>query len=162
MHLLRPQISQARACPAPYADSSVLQRVHPIPHCCMMSVADHVPYGLDTNEKPYRCPCGSSFSRRDLLQRHERLAHHSGRPEIVPSSTLTTTVSGSVAIAATPLTTAELETHHQESVESRPISLSTRSRTSPSLLSANNVARKAIPFLDLRPSRKRHMVPSPR
>ncbi|KPM40998.1 hypothetical protein AK830_g5555 [Neonectria ditissima] len=28
-----------------------------------------------TKEKPYACPCGSSFARRDLLRRHERLVH---------------------------------------------------------------------------------------
>ncbi|KAH6612176.1 hypothetical protein C7974DRAFT_407170 [Boeremia exigua] len=28
-----------------------------------------------TKEKPYTCQCGSSFARRDLLHRHERLAH---------------------------------------------------------------------------------------
>ena len=33
----------------------------------------------DTKEKPYSCSCGHSFSRKDLLTRHERLAHASGR-----------------------------------------------------------------------------------
>jgi hypothetical protein len=30
---------------------------------------------LDTKEKPYVCDCGAAFARRDLLHRHERLAH---------------------------------------------------------------------------------------
>lgn len=30
---------------------------------------------VDTKEKPYSCPCGRSFSRKDLLTRHERLSH---------------------------------------------------------------------------------------
>ncbi|KAI7975378.1 hypothetical protein EIK77_000222, partial [Talaromyces pinophilus] len=29
-----------------------------------------------TNEKPFACPCGAQFSRRDLLRRHERVARH--------------------------------------------------------------------------------------
>ncbi|CAG8220193.1 unnamed protein product [Penicillium olsonii] len=28
---------------------------------------------LDTNEKPFACPCGVSFARKDLLRRHQRL-----------------------------------------------------------------------------------------
>lgn len=28
-----------------------------------------------TKETPFKCPCGRSFSRRDLLRRHEKLAH---------------------------------------------------------------------------------------
>ncbi|KAJ5409700.1 uncharacterized protein N7487_004059 [Penicillium crustosum] len=30
---------------------------------------------IHTNEKPYKCSCGSSFSRRDLLKRHESITH---------------------------------------------------------------------------------------
>ncbi|KAI9925312.1 hypothetical protein MW887_006240 [Aspergillus wentii] len=30
-----------------------------------------------TNEKPFTCCCGASFSRRDLLRRHERMIDHS-------------------------------------------------------------------------------------
>lgn len=29
----------------------------------------------DTNEKPFTCHCGASFTRRDLLKRHSRVAH---------------------------------------------------------------------------------------
>lgn len=31
----------------------------------------------DTKEKPYNCQCGRSFTRKDLLTRHERLNHGS-------------------------------------------------------------------------------------
>lgn len=34
---------------------------------------------LDTNEKPFSCYCGASFSRRDLLRRHERVSCHLDR-----------------------------------------------------------------------------------
>ncbi|KAL4936730.1 hypothetical protein BDV06DRAFT_204419 [Aspergillus oleicola] len=30
---------------------------------------------IHTNEKPYRCDCGASFSRRDLLKRHQDIGH---------------------------------------------------------------------------------------
>lgn len=36
----------------------------------------------DTNEKPYVCGCGDGFARRDLLKRHQRLAHE----DVDPSS----------------------------------------------------------------------------
>lgn len=35
---------------------------------------------IHTNEKPYKCTCGSSFSRRDLLKRHESISHASINP----------------------------------------------------------------------------------
>ena len=39
----------------------------------------------DTKEKPYICHCGRSFTRKDLLTRHERLNHHrSGRRSLTP------------------------------------------------------------------------------
>ena len=31
--------------------------------------------GLDTKEKPFKCACGSSFTRRDLLKRHHNITH---------------------------------------------------------------------------------------
>lgn len=31
--------------------------------------------GLDTKEKPFKCACGSSFTRRDLLKRHQNITH---------------------------------------------------------------------------------------
>lgn len=37
---------------------------------------------IDTNEKPYKCSCGASFGRRDLLKRHQG----SGHPPITPST----------------------------------------------------------------------------
>ncbi|KAI1337678.1 hypothetical protein F5Y15DRAFT_150772 [Xylariaceae sp. FL0016] len=41
---------------------------------------------IDTKEKPYVCRCGSAFSRRDLLTRHQRISHEtqdgaSGSPD---------------------------------------------------------------------------------
>ncbi|KAJ4256902.1 hypothetical protein NW762_008998 [Fusarium torreyae] len=35
---------------------------------------------IHTKEKPYVCHCGSSFSRRDLLRRHDRLSHPNPEP----------------------------------------------------------------------------------
>ncbi|CAG7917430.1 unnamed protein product [Penicillium olsonii] len=37
---------------------------------------------IHTNEKPYKCVCGASFARRDLLKRHESIGH----PPITPST----------------------------------------------------------------------------
>ncbi|KAL6233599.1 hypothetical protein BDW75DRAFT_251902 [Aspergillus navahoensis] len=42
---------------------------------------------LDTNEKPYECDCGASFSRRDLLKRHQSIGH-----EAIPQSTPSTAI----------------------------------------------------------------------
>jgi hypothetical protein len=36
----------------------------------------------DTNEKPYSCACGALFARRDLLKRHESLAHSGGETDL--------------------------------------------------------------------------------
>jgi hypothetical protein len=44
-------------------------------YCCSTNS-----YNLDTNEKPFSCPCGASFSRRDLLRRHERVSCHLKSP----------------------------------------------------------------------------------
>ncbi|KAJ5682932.1 hypothetical protein N7462_006097 [Penicillium macrosclerotiorum] len=30
---------------------------------------------IHTNEKPYKCSCGASFGRRDLLKRHQSIGH---------------------------------------------------------------------------------------
>ncbi|KAL2859409.1 hypothetical protein BJX68DRAFT_226222 [Aspergillus pseudodeflectus] len=37
---------------------------------------------IHTNEKPYKCDCGSSFSRQDLLKRHQSIGH----APIIPST----------------------------------------------------------------------------
>ncbi|KAH7013014.1 hypothetical protein EDB80DRAFT_709225 [Ilyonectria destructans] len=43
-----------------------------------------------TKEKPYVCHCGSSFARRDLLRRHERLAHEQSTPAVIDHDILVT------------------------------------------------------------------------
>ncbi|KAJ0413512.1 hypothetical protein BJY00DRAFT_296793 [Aspergillus carlsbadensis] len=36
---------------------------------------------LHTNEKPYKCDCGASYSRQDLLKRHQSIGHAPITPE---------------------------------------------------------------------------------
>ncbi|KAG7404133.1 Regulatory protein ADR1 [Fusarium oxysporum f. sp. rapae] len=67
---------------------------------------------IHTKEKPYRCHCGSSFSRRDLLLRHERLNHQGNRPEAVTSE----------AEGASLVATAEGSDHCSASFEQAPTS----------------------------------------
>ena len=38
----------------------------------------YLTYRADTNEKPFRCPCGKAFTRKDLLKRHEQVGRHWG------------------------------------------------------------------------------------
>ncbi|UCK58722.1 putative secondary metabolism biosynthetic enzyme [Aspergillus flavus] len=38
----------------------------------------------DTNEKPFVCACGQTFARKDLLKRHQRIAH-GGDQNLTPS-----------------------------------------------------------------------------
>ncbi|KAJ6083057.1 hypothetical protein N7467_007192 [Penicillium canescens] len=40
---------------------------------------------IHTNEKPYKCTCGASFGRRDLLKRHEDIGHSPTSPTQQPS-----------------------------------------------------------------------------
>ncbi|KAL0940296.1 C2H2 transcription factor [Colletotrichum truncatum] len=42
-----------------------------------------------TKEKPYRCHCGQSFARRDLLTRHERLYHPAATNTLIATPALT-------------------------------------------------------------------------
>ncbi|RAH47207.1 uncharacterized protein BO95DRAFT_86207 [Aspergillus brunneoviolaceus CBS 621.78] len=39
-----------------------------------------------THEKPFNCPCGAEFSRRDLLKRHERIIHGEFKGNTLASS----------------------------------------------------------------------------
>ncbi|CAG7970488.1 unnamed protein product [Penicillium nalgiovense] len=45
---------------------------------------------IHTNEKPYKCSCGASFGRRDLLKRHEDIGHSSITPSLQKPSPVTT------------------------------------------------------------------------
>ncbi len=40
----------------------------------------------DTRDKPYKCSCGSAFTRRDLLTRHWRIAQHDGEASTIAST----------------------------------------------------------------------------
>jgi hypothetical protein len=47
---------------------------------------------IDTKEKPFICFCGASFTRSDLLRRHEKLVHTIPTvPEDVPTNKSSTT-----------------------------------------------------------------------
>ncbi|KAJ5817297.1 hypothetical protein N7447_009530 [Penicillium robsamsonii] len=39
---------------------------------------------IHTNEKPFSCPCGALFSRKDLLRRHERASHDDLKHPVQP------------------------------------------------------------------------------
>lgn len=41
---------------------------------------------LDTRDKPYKCSCGSAFTRRDLLTRHWRISQHDGEATTIAST----------------------------------------------------------------------------
>ncbi|KAH7118333.1 hypothetical protein EDB81DRAFT_816695 [Dactylonectria macrodidyma] len=73
-----------------------------------------------TKEKPYVCQCGSSFTRRDLLRRHERLVHETAAPAIahndIPS------ISGSIQAEITVSTVGA-----SSDADSRPSQLSVSS-----------------------------------
>ncbi|KAI2822454.1 transcriptional regulator family: C2H2 zinc finger [Aspergillus niger] len=43
---------------------------------------------IHTNEKPYQCDCGATFSRRDLLKRHQSIGHAPNTPSSQPFSSL--------------------------------------------------------------------------
>ncbi|KAE8152875.1 hypothetical protein BDV25DRAFT_169864 [Aspergillus avenaceus] len=43
---------------------------------------------IHTNEKPYKCNCGASFSRRDLLKRHQSIGHAPNTPPTQDLSSL--------------------------------------------------------------------------
>ncbi|KAJ5223632.1 hypothetical protein N7468_008174 [Penicillium chermesinum] len=47
---------------------------------------DRTPRASYTKEKPFICFCGAAFTRRDLLKRHNRIAHQEGSPDSQPRS----------------------------------------------------------------------------
>lgn len=63
-------LQQARASATTYSYSWVSTRKQ---YTADLLLTDQSP--TDTKDKPYICPCGRSFSRKDLLTRHERLSH---------------------------------------------------------------------------------------
>jgi hypothetical protein len=53
---------------------------------------------LDTKEKPFSCHCGASFSRRDLLTRHQRVAQHEETIPDIRSGSLSRVVENGGAV----------------------------------------------------------------
>jgi uncharacterized Zn-finger protein len=53
----------------------------------LLFIATESSHILDTNEKPYECHCGASFSRRDLLKRHQSTGH-----DMIPQDTPSTAI----------------------------------------------------------------------
>ncbi|ODM23092.1 hypothetical protein SI65_00681 [Aspergillus cristatus] len=86
-----------------------------------MSTCDAIPALVDTKEKPYSCPCGWSFSRKDLLIRHERLSHSSngnrGRTQGSTSSPLRSTESAQADLPQAP------SQHHQQDLDLADLAL---------------------------------------
>ncbi|KAM6529530.1 hypothetical protein FALCPG4_007661 [Fusarium falciforme] len=92
---------------------------------------------IHTKEKPYRCHCGSSFSRRDLLLRHERLAHQSSQPPAFSS--------GEMMVASAPATiTSTAEVSDQNTLEGQSITVTLTPQTPVSQPFASNVARSHL------------------
>lgn len=61
----------------------------------------------DTQEKPFTCRCGVSFTRNDLLKRHSHIAHppaptHESTVSDVDPEALFPGTSGSLALSAFP------------------------------------------------------------
>ncbi|KAH6980648.1 hypothetical protein BKA56DRAFT_585825 [Ilyonectria sp. MPI-CAGE-AT-0026] len=72
--------------PAEASDFSSLDRPHSCSYCNRsFRRPEHLQRHTRTHtkEKPYACQCGSSFTRRDLLRRHERLVHEPAAPASV-------------------------------------------------------------------------------